>query len=106
MPMYLWQSTYTADGIRGVVQEGGTARRQAVEEVLESVGGRLVEMYYAFGVTDTYCIVDLPDNASAAAAALAISALGAIRVNTIVLLTPEEIDEAVQKSIDYRPPGG
>ncbi len=106
MPMYLWQSTYTADGIRGVVQEGGTARRQVVEEVLESVGGRLVDMYYAFGVTDTYCIVDLPDNASAAAAALAITARGAIRVNTIVLLTPEEIDEAVQKSIDYRPPGG
>lgn len=106
MPMFLWQSTYTADGIRGVVQEGGTARRQAVEQVLESVGGRLVSMYYAFGDNDTYCIVDLPDNASAAAAALAISALGAIRVNTTVLLTPEEIDEAVQKSIDYRPPGG
>jgi hypothetical protein len=49
--------------------------------------------------------MDLPDNASAAALSLAVSAGGASKVKTTVLLTPEEIDQAAKKSIHYRPPG-
>ena len=47
----------------------------------------------------------MPDNVSTAALALVINASGAANVRTVVLLTPEEIDEATKKSIDYRPPG-
>ncbi len=105
MAKYLWEATYTADGIQGLRQEGGTGRQRAVEEVIESLGGTVEAFYYAFGSNDTYTVFELPDNVSAAAASLAITAGGAVRVRTTVLLDPEEVDEALQKSVEYRPPG-
>ena len=62
--------------------------------------------YYGFGTDDFYVTIDFPDHAAAAAAALTIGAAGTTRARTVVLLTPEEIDAATQKSVDYRPPGG
>ncbi|MFD1932278.1 MULTISPECIES: GYD domain-containing protein [Nonomuraea] len=105
MPKYLIQATYTADGIKGVLREGGTGRRQAVERMTESLGGRVEQMYYAFGETDVYVIVDLPDNVSSAALGLRVSAAGGARTKTVVLLTPEEIDEATRQEVEYRAPG-
>ncbi|MEO3854611.1 GYD domain-containing protein [Acrocarpospora sp. B8E8] len=105
MPKYLIQATYTADGLKGVLQDGGTGRRQAVERMVESVGGRVEQMYFAFGETDTYVIVDLPSNAASAAVGLTISASGTVRTKTAVLLTPEEIDDAARMEVAYRAPG-
>ncbi len=105
MAMYLWEAIYTSEGIQAVREEGGTSRRRAVEEVIEGLGGRVEAFYYAFGNNDTYTIFELPDNVSAAAASLAITAAGALRVRTTVLLTPEEVDEVVERSVDYRAPG-
>ena len=62
-------------------------------------------MYYAFGDTDVYLIVDMPDHASMTAVALIANATGAVTVKTTVLMTPEEVDEAVKKTPDYRAPG-
>ncbi|MGV9307044.1 MULTISPECIES: GYD domain-containing protein [unclassified Nonomuraea] len=105
MPKYLIQLNYTADGIKGVLQEGGTARREAAERMAESVGGRIEQMYFAFGEMDLYAIADMPDNVSMAAVGLAVSASGAARTRTVVLLTPEEIDEATRQEVQYRAPG-
>ncbi|MGW0803975.1 GYD domain-containing protein [Nonomuraea sp. NPDC002799] len=105
MPKYLIQAIYTADGLKGVLQEGGTGRRQAVERMVESVGGRVEQMYFAFGEADTYVIVDLPSNAASAAVSLRISASGAVHTKTAVLLTPEEIDDAARMEVAYRAPG-
>ncbi|GGS69210.1 GYD domain-containing protein [Nonomuraea spiralis] len=105
MPKYLLQSTYTTEGLRGLLRDGGSARRQAVDRLAQSVGGRVEQMYFAFGETDTYVILDLPSNAASAALALAVSASGAVRTNTIVLLTPEEVDEATRTEVAYRAPG-
>ena len=105
MPKYLVMVSYTADGVKGVLKDGGTKRRQAAEAALKSVGGRLDSLYFAFGEEDVYAIVDAPDNASVAAASLALAASGAVRTRTVVLLTPEEIDQAVKKSASYTPPG-
>lgn len=105
MPKYLIQATYTADGLKGVLHDGGTGRRQAVERMLEGLGGRVEQMYFAFGETDTYVIVDLPGNAASAAVGLAVSASGVVRTKTTVLLTPEEIDEAARLQVEYRAPG-
>jgi uncharacterized protein with GYD domain len=105
MPKYLIQATYTADGLKGVLQDGGTGRRQVVEGMAESVGGRVEQMYFAFGETDVYLIVDLPSNAAAAAVGLRVSASGAVRTKTVVLLTPEEIDESTRLEVAYRAPG-
>ena len=92
--------SYTPEGIRGLVKEGGTARRAAVEKTLKSLGGRLEGFYFAFGENDAYVISEGPDNATAAAISLAVTT-GAIRTRTIVLLTPEELDQAMKMRADY-----
>lgn len=104
MPNYLFQASYTQKGLQGLIKEGGVRRREAVENVAAGMAGSLESFYYAFGDSDLYCIINLPDDASAAAASIAIGAAGAISVKTTVLVTPETIDEAVKKEVNYRPP--
>jgi uncharacterized protein with GYD domain len=106
MPRFLFQTSYLPEGVQGVRSEGGSSRRDVAAQVAESLGGRLESFHFAFGDRDAYVIIDLPDNESAAAVALTINATGAVSVKTSVLLTPEEIDEAAKRSVDYRPPGG
>jgi uncharacterized protein with GYD domain len=106
MPKYLVQASYTAEGIKGVLAKGGSSRRDVVKSMAEALGGSLEGFYFAFGDTDAFAILDLPDNASIAAAAMTVSASGAASASTTVLLTPEEMDEAAQKSVSYTPPGG
>jgi uncharacterized protein with GYD domain len=105
MAKYLVKVSYTADGARGLVKEGGTARRDAATRLIESVGGKVESFYFAFGVSDAYLFVDMPDHASALAASLAVNASGAVTTETVVLLTPEEVDKACQSSPAYRAPG-
>ena len=105
MPKYLIEASYSTDGVKGVQSAGGTSRREAVAQVAESVGGSLESFYFAFGDSDAYVVVDLPDNESAAAVALTVNATGAATVKTVVLLTPDEVDAAAKRSVDYRPPG-
>jgi len=105
MPKYLAEASFTDQGLQGTLKDGGTARRQALEEAVASVGGRLESFYYCFGEKDSVVIVDLPNNATAAALALTLGVSGAVRLKTTVLLTPEEIDEAVRVKGEYRAPG-
>jgi uncharacterized protein with GYD domain len=106
MPKYLVIGSYTAEGARGVLKEGGSGRRQAAEQIMSSAGGTLEAFYFGFGSDDFYLIVDAPDHASVAAATLTAAATGTSRLRTVVLLTPEDIDAASQKQITFRPPGG
>lgn len=106
MSKYLISASYTAEGARGLIKGGGgTARRAAIQQMLQSVEGKLESMYYAFGEDDAYVIVDVPDNISAAAVAMAVNASGAASIKTTVLLTPEELDKAARKTVTYRAPG-
>jgi len=105
MAKYLFTGSYTAEGARGVLAEGGTGRRRATERLVGSLGGNVEAYYFAFGSDDFYLIAELPDHAAAAAGALTASASGALHVRTVVLLTPEELDAAVKRSPSYRPPG-
>ena|SRR5438105_5352097 len=107
MPKYLLGATLTQSGVQGVLKEGGTGRREAVKKTAESVGGTLEAFYFAFGQNDVYVIIDVPNPAAAAAVSMTTTASGAVRVNTTVLLTPEEVDEARTRagSVEYRPPG-
>lgn len=105
MPKYLFQASYVGEGLKGLLREGGSKRRETVEQTIKGMGGTLEGFYYAFGEDDVFAIADLPDNISTAALALLINASGAVKLKTTVLLTPEEIDQATRKSIDYRPPG-
>ncbi len=105
MAKYLWQVSYTAEGVRGLLKEGGTGRRAVVEQLVKEAGGNVEAFYYAFGDDDAYIIADLPNDATASAISLTVAASGAARVKTVKLLRPEEIDDATQISVAYRPPG-
>ena len=105
MPKYLIQASYVGEGLKGLLKEGGSKRRETVKKTLEAMGGKLESFYYAFGDYDVLAIADMPDNASSVAFSLMINASGAVKGKTTVLLTPEELDQATKKTVDYRPPG-
>ena len=105
MPKYLFQASYTVEGVKGLLKDGGTGRRAAIEQTIKGLGGKLEAVYFAFGQDDVFVIVDAPDNMSVAAVSLAVTASGAANVRTTVLLTPEEMDQATKKTVSYRPPG-
>jgi uncharacterized protein with GYD domain len=105
MPRYLVHGSYTVEGVKGLLKDGGSKRRAAAQQAIESAGGKLEAFYFAFGNDDVYIVADLPDNASAAAVSLSVAARGAFRAATTVLLTPEEVDQAAKKAVTYTPPG-
>jgi uncharacterized protein with GYD domain len=105
MAKYLVEANYLSKGINGLMKEGGTRRREAVDELFASLGGRVEAFYYVFGDRDVVIIGELPDNTAAAALALRVNAAGVTTCKTTVLLTPQEIDVAVTKTGTYRPPG-
>lgn len=105
MAKYLIQANYSTDGLKGLLKDGGSSRRKAVDELLSSVGGKAEAFYYAFGDVDAFVIVDVPDNVTAAAVALTVGASGAVSLKTTVLMTAEEVDQATKKSPAYRAPG-
>jgi uncharacterized protein with GYD domain len=105
MPKYLIQASYTAEGVKALLKDGGSKRRAAAETAIKGLGGKLESFHFAFGDTDVFAIAEVPDNISAAAVSLAVSASGSVQARTTVLLTPEEMDQATKKTINYRPPG-
>ena len=105
MPKFLIQAAYTSEGTKGLLKEGASGRRAAVDQVVAGLGGTVEAMYFSFGEDDFVCILDFPDPVSMAAVSLRVKASGAIRTRATPLLTPEEIDEAARRQDDFRPPG-
>lgn len=105
MPKFLIQLSYTAEGAKGLLKDGGSARRKAAADVLAQFNGKIEAFYFAFGVDDAVLIVEVPDHETMAAIALTVSATGTIRTRATVLLTPEQIDEAAKKQVRFRAPG-
>jgi uncharacterized protein with GYD domain len=105
MPKYLISGSYIGEGIKGLLKDGGTKRKEAVEQLMESLGGSVESIYFAFGDNDFYIIANAPDNIKAAAGSLIASSTGAVSLKITVLLTPEELDEVSKISAPYRPPG-
>jgi len=105
MAKYLIRASYTAEGAKGLLKDGGSKRVRTLEEALKPLGAKLESFYFARGETDVYAIIDAADNATVTAVSLAVNASGAVRTGTTALLTPEEMDAAVKKSVSYTPPG-
>jgi uncharacterized protein with GYD domain len=105
MPHYMFRASYSQAGLQGLVKEGAASRTAVVRKLCESGGGRLVANYWAFGSDDFIAIVELPDDVSAAAAALTVGASGVGSITTTVLLTEEQVDAARERRVDYRAPG-
>jgi len=105
MPKYLAVITYTAEGLKGLMDKGGTARVEASREFVASAGGSLESLYFALGADDAYIVYDLPDNAAAAATAMSAAATGVVVNRIVPLLTPEELDRAAAARLSYHAPG-
>jgi len=107
MPHYLIQGSYTADGAKGLLTEGGTARAEEASSLIAALGGTLESLYYVWGSDDVVAICEMPDDASAAAASLAVSSSGKVKVQMTPLIAPATIDAAGQKASGavYRAPG-
>jgi uncharacterized protein with GYD domain len=105
MAAFMVQFSYTEQGAKGLIKEGGSKRREATEKLIKSLGGKLVAYYFAFGEYDGLAIVEGVDNIDTTAAALIVGASGAVRTMTTVLMTPDEVDKAARKSGNYRAPG-
>ena len=105
MPKYLFEIDYTASASEGLLKAGGTSRRKALEKMMKSAGGKLESLYFTFGIRDAIAIVELPDNATAAAVSLTVSASGALAMKTTVLLTAAELDSVTGSQVVYRAPG-
>jgi uncharacterized protein with GYD domain len=105
MPKYLCQASYTAEGTKGLLKDGGSKRKAMVEEMTKAAGGKIEAFYFAFGDSDVYIIVDAPNQATVAAISMAVNASGAVTLKTTVLLTPQEVDQASKKVVKYRSPG-
>jgi uncharacterized protein with GYD domain len=105
MAKFLVRATMTHEGVQGLLKEGGSKRREAVADMVKGVGGSLEAFYFAFGADDVFTILEFPDDVTAAAASLTVSATGVVHTEVVKLLTPEEIDEATKKTVSYRAPG-
>ena len=105
MAKFLIKASYNADGVKGLMKEGGSKRRAAVTKLVESLGGKVEAFYYAYGPDDAFIITELPDATTGVALSLAVNASGAVRLSTTPLLTPEEIDAASKKTVKYKAPG-
>ena len=105
MPKYLFEANYTPEGVRGLKQAGASSRVAAISDMCAELGGSLDSFHFAFGSVDAYVMCDLPDDEAAAAAAFTVGASATSRVRTVKLLTVEEADAAINRSVGYRPPG-
>ena len=105
MGKYLVTASYTAEGAKGLIADGGTARRKAVDALAASVGGTIEAFYYCFGGNDIVLIADAPNDEAMAAICMTVGASGGASCETTVLLSPAQIDAATKLSPAYRPPG-
>jgi uncharacterized protein with GYD domain len=99
MAKYLFQGSYTVEGLRGLLREGGTQHRAAVAQCIHALGGTLDTFYFAYGSDDFFLILDMPERVGATAVTLALNAVGAVQGQTVILITPEEIDAAGQRAL-------
>jgi uncharacterized protein with GYD domain len=105
MPKFMIKASYNPDGVRGLLKEGGSKRRAVVQKLIEGLGGKLEAFYYAWGADDAFIIADLPDEKTGIALSLTVNASGAVRLTTIPLITPEDIDAAGKTTVKYKAPG-
>ena len=105
MPKYMYQASYTVEGVRGLMKESASARRKAIESAIGALGGKVESFYYCFGEYDVVLTMELPNNVSAAGLGMTVAASGMVRGKITPLLTVEEADKALGVKVGYRPPG-
>ena len=87
MSKFMYSGSYTSDGVKGLLKEGGTARRDETTRIVESLGGKLEAYYWCYGSTDFLAIMDFPDHTTVTGMALNIAASGKFQGNITPLIT-------------------
>jgi uncharacterized protein with GYD domain len=105
MPKYMIQTSYTAEGLKGLQKDRATGRVTAIKKAVASAGGKVEVACWAFGSYDALLVVDLPDEASVLSVVLKECESGLVRTKTTILISAEEMDRALEKGVSYRPPG-
>ena len=108
MPLYMSQFAYTKEAWAALAQNPED-RSVAIGELLESMGGRLVSLYFTFGEYDGFVVFEAPDNNRAATFILAAISPGHIKeIKTTLAFAPEEAMEFMRDagSATFRGPGG
>ena len=96
MPFYLHQVSYTPEAMAKLIAHPQD-RTEAVRGPIEKLGGKIKDVYFAFGEHDVVLITEMPNNVSAAAIAMAFAAGGAVRNSTTtVLMTSAEAQDAMR----------
>jgi uncharacterized protein with GYD domain len=106
MAYYMFQAAYTAEALAKLLKKPQN-RFEIVAKAVEKLGGRVVGSWFCFGEYDVVLVSELPDNVSAAAFAVAVSAGGALKANkTTPLLSADDMLQMLNKAgkTGYSPP--
>ena len=106
MPYYLIQTAYTPESWAKMVKHPQD-RVELVRPAIEGFGGRIDTAYVSFGEYDLATIVEFPDNVSAAAFSISVSAKGGVKTyKTTPLMTMAEAQSAMKMAggSAYEPP--
>jgi len=105
MAKFMYQASYTVEGVRGLLKETASGRRKAIEFAIGALGGKVEAFYFCLGTDDVVVIMDLPDNVAAAGLGITVAASGMVHGRITSLLTVDEADRALGVKVGYRPPG-
>ncbi len=105
MAKYLYRLAYTRSGLEGTMKEGFAVREAYFRKTIAGLGGTTEAAYWAYGDTDVFIVVDLPNQESAIGSSLALALTGSFDVTTTPLLTAAEMDAGSKKTPGYRAPG-
>lgn len=105
MSRYLYKVSYSAAGMKGVMEEGAEHRKTFIAKMAADMGGSVESFDFGFGETDVYVICEIPSDEMAAAIAMAVGASGVGSIQTVKLLTPAQVDAAREIRTGYRAPG-
>jgi uncharacterized protein with GYD domain len=105
MPRFLIEASYKPEGVKGLIKEGVSHRRDFVRGLIERAGGKMESFDFAFGANDLYIICELPDTTSALSLSLAVNSSGAVGLRVVPLVSVEEMEAAAKRQVGYRLPG-
>tara|TARA_B100001113_G_C21095938_1_gene616583 strand:- start:1012 stop:1323 length:312 start_codon:yes stop_codon:yes gene_type:complete len=95
----MYSGNYTPKGAAGLLEDGGTARKQETLRILTEMGGSLESYYWCYGNTDFIMIADMPSESAAIKLALQVGSSGVFNGNLTPLISADEMDAAVNEEI-------
>ena len=108
MGLYLYIGSYSAEGRKGLIAEGGSSREAATRALVESVGGKIERYAFAIGPFDFVIVAEMPDDSAALIPPLIANSTGTVSVTTTKLVSPADMDGVARKAqrVTFRKSGG